>query len=153
MKKVLAVALVLCLLAPCAMAEITDKDIEDFAVYVSVLGLPDLWVKNGDIRDLDGGETAISWNVDNCRVILSFDAFHRISKCLIQGEGDSFLVLSASFIMSIDHDHMESNLGAFTLCYLMARVLDHKNMGSFSNYMLFTVTKDESGMFEFFSVR
>ena len=153
MKKLLAVALVLCILSPCAYAEITDSDISDFAVYVSVFGLPDLWVKNGDVREIDDSETGISWIVDNCRVILTFDTFHQIKKCSIQWGGDSFLILSASFIMSIDHDNRENNLGAFLMCYLMSHVRDDRSLGSFSNNMLFSVERNENGNYEFFAMK
>ena len=143
MKKLLAVALALCLLVPCAGAEINGKGIEDFFVYASVFGLDDLSLKNAEIDVLNSngiGKTVI-WNIEECRIILTFDNADNLNGGMISGKGDLFLAACAALISGMDETGKYNDYGDFLSCYLLAASDTQRHYGTLSNGIIFYIEK------------
>ena len=144
MKKLLAIAMVLCLLIPSATAEISDEEIEYFSIVASAFGLPDLYMKDATVVEVNTKyyyKFAI-WNLDHCKISIGFDYSEKLKGGTIEGNGDDFLVASAALIATLDDSGKYNDYGRFFTTYLVSRVDEEEHVGFLENGVVYSVVKD-----------
>ncbi len=148
MKKLLAMVLCFALLIPCALAEPTEGDIFDLFIYAEIFGLPELKLKDADVRKSESASVSYSacWYLDSLRYIATFNADNEVNGAMIDGIGDPFFSACASIITYLDDDYFTTNLGSFLFAYLLVQQKEpgETEMGTFADETPFRLTKQET---------
>ena len=151
MKKLIITILILCMIIPYANAEY-NQTLFDFTISVAVFCDFELSYFDAEIKDREDGGTAAVWNNDDVGVVVTFNEDNEITGCLITAQSDKCLALSLAFINTIIEDNLISNIGAFTIEFFLTRSDDEPIIHSFTNGVLYKITKDESGKYTFIAM-
>lgn len=137
MKKLLCLLLALCLLPACAFA----VSVEDFNMYASIFGEPEL--------DTSSGKTSNSYiffESEDC--IISFKEENgEIKTIIVNGDGIPFIVYSMAAIMAFDQDssNFTDNAGRFMTMFLLNRTATETETGYLPAGYYYAFSKDERG--------